>query len=751
MASQDMNRSPSEVRMRLVGVVAAAAVVFSVSVALPAAADTAAPDPGTVVPQEPSATSDPTATPAPDESPSAIPAPEAEPGSTAAPSPTDVPRSPRSIDSTPTSPDAEHDAEPDAEHDAGPDAGPDAAKTAISAQSPPGGWVGGADSYVTAAAISARAYPGGAEVAYVVSASDTAEGVTAAAAAAAQNGPLLLTAPSALSAATDTELRRLAPARIVIVGASITAAVEASLRQLASHVVRYAGADTYATSRALVDGEFERADVVYVTTGANGPIAIPAAAAAGAVDAPVIIVNGAAATVDGPTQSLIDTLAPRRIVIVGTTAFVSAGIESALRSGGRTVTRAGAADPNASAAAVSKLSHASASRAILVSGTATAHGIAAAAWAGAAGVPLLLTGKECIADSAATELTRLGASNRTLIGTTANLGAAVVAGRSCTAERTRLQGVLTTKLNTVIAKYPGTYAVTVREIDGLGQTVAIRGGNRYEPASTIKVFNAYAVLKRVQSGSLKLATRLPSKYSINSCVTLIIVISDNPCHTDLIKKIGAQTLSTQFYKEGYTGTYYSGTKTGGVKHGAKRSTTNDLSTFLYRLEKGQLLNATYTNKLRNLMHAQIWRTRISAGLPPEAWQASKTGELWVSSGMTQSDIAIVRGPTKRYVIAVLGSKGATKSAIKAISRAVYQHFNGSFKTTVIYPAQQMETTTKLKFRAGPGTGARVISTLAKGRGVEVISSSRKWVRVKVGGKTGWVHFDYLRNRGVYAK
>jgi beta-lactamase class A len=609
--------------------------------------------------------------------------------------------------------------------------------------------VGAANPYDNAAAVSAAAFPGGASVAYIVAVTAYADGSSAAAAAAAHDGPLLLTAPTVLPVAIEAELRRLDPDRIVIVGGGLAAGVVTSLRSITPNVVSYGGADRYAVSRAVADGEFDQSGVVYVTADSPTTISIPASAAAGAADAPLILVNGRASTIDAPTRAILDSLRSTRIVIIGSTANVTSGIESALRATGRTVSRVGGTDGYTTSALTAAHAHPSASRAMLVSSVVPSHGVVAAAWAGAAGVPLLISSPICVPEVIAAELARLGASSRTLVGGAVNLNEAVAAGRTCGAERSRLEQSLTTRLGQVIAGYAGTYAVTVRQLDGLGQTISVRGGSTYEPASTIKILNAYAVLKRVQAGSLSLATKLSSGLTVRACLRAMIFVSDNPCHSDLIRKIGAQTLSSQFYREGYRGTWYSGTTTGGVKHGTKRSTTNDLSLMLYRLERGQLLNAEYSNYLRYLLHGQIWRSRIASGIQSGVWQGSKPGELWLSSGWSQSDTAIVRGPTSRYVIAVLGTNGASKAAIRAISRAAYEHFNGPIAEVASYPAQQMETTATVSLRAGPGTSQRVLATISKGRAVEVISSSRTWYRVEVGTKTGWIRNDYLQNRAAY--
>ena len=89
----------------------------------------------------------------------------------------------------------------------------------------------GLDRYGTAAAVAAT-YPAGVPVAYVASGLGFADALAGAPAAARDGGPLLLVRPDAIPAATATELARLRPGRIVVLGgpASVSEAVARALQ-----------------------------------------------------------------------------------------------------------------------------------------------------------------------------------------------------------------------------------------------------------------------------------------------------------------------------------------------------------------------------------------------------------------------------------------------------------------------------------------------------------------------------------------
>jgi len=86
--------------------------------------------------------------------------------------------------------------------------------------------VAGADRWSTAARLSARVFPSGAPTAYTASGMSFADALAAAPAAATAGGPVLLTRPTSAPDATTTELARLRPSSVVVLGGP--AAVDAS-------------------------------------------------------------------------------------------------------------------------------------------------------------------------------------------------------------------------------------------------------------------------------------------------------------------------------------------------------------------------------------------------------------------------------------------------------------------------------------------------------------------------------------------
>jgi len=111
----------------------------------------------------------------------------------------------------------------------------------------------GADRYSTAAAISRSRFGGGASTVFIATGASFPDALAGAPAAAKANGPILLTAKDALPSATATELYRLKPSKIVILGgsAAVSSAVASRLSSYAGTVVRWWGADRYGTAAAV--------------------------------------------------------------------------------------------------------------------------------------------------------------------------------------------------------------------------------------------------------------------------------------------------------------------------------------------------------------------------------------------------------------------------------------------------------------------------------------------------------------------
>jgi putative cell wall-binding protein len=277
--------------------------------------------------------------------------------------------------------------------------------------------VGGADRFALSAAISARTFAPGVAVAYVASGAVYADALSGSAAAGVQHGPLLLVTHDAVPPAIVDELRRVKPARIVVLGGtkSVGEVVENALRPLASSVVRYGGVDRYAVSAVVSRETFATGvPVAYVASGENFPDALSGSAVAGHRGGPVLLVTRASVPED--VSSELARLKPDRIVVLGGQDSVSAGVMEALGDVAPT-SRIGGADRFAVSAAVAGDTFPTGARTVYVaSGVVFPDALTGSSAAVAHIAPVLLVTADTIPPAVATELDRLDPSRIVVLG-----------------------------------------------------------------------------------------------------------------------------------------------------------------------------------------------------------------------------------------------------------------------------------------------------------------------------------------------
>lgn len=290
----------------------------------------------------------------------------------------------------------------------------------------------GDNRYATSAAISRDGFAPGVPVVYVASGQNFPDALSAAPAAAYLGGPLLLTEPGGLPSVVATEIRRLAPARIVVVGgtASVASAVESQLAAIAP-TERVSGDDRFETSRAVVADAFGSATTVYLATGSNFPDALTASAAAASVDGPVILVNGGATTVDAATASLLESLGTTEARIAGGPAGVSSSLESNLRTLGYSVRRDGGSDRFDTARLINAGAFTTAPTVFLASGENFPDALSGAALAGNKGAPLYIAPAGCIPEPIVKGMSALQPTKVVLLGGPASLSPAVATLQRC--------------------------------------------------------------------------------------------------------------------------------------------------------------------------------------------------------------------------------------------------------------------------------------------------------------------------------
>lgn len=187
----------------------------------------------------------------------------------------------------------------------------------------------------------------------------------------------------------------------------------------------------------------------------------------------------------------------------------------------------------------------------------------------------------------------------------------------------------------------GDYGMSLRQIGGSGWTASSGGGKTYTTASTYKLFVAYAVLRRIEAGQMNWADGATASQTVSACFDNMIVNSDNTCAEWFGNKIGWKTITDMIHNVGLSSATSLYTRGGFV------ATPDDEALFLTKLQTGQLLSASSTDRLLGVMKRQIYRAGIPAGVASPV--ADKVGFL---NGLLH-DAAIVYAPSGTYVLVIM--------------------------------------------------------------------------------------------------
>ena len=178
--------------------------------------------------------------------------------------------------------------------------------------------IAGTDRYATSARLSAATFPAGeTEIAFVATGTNFPDAIAAGSAAASLGSPVLITRPDTLPASIATELSRLAPERVVIVGstAAVSSAVGSAIQAIVPDVGRSAGQDRFATAVQIAADHLPDATSIVIATGLAFPDALAAVPLAGAIGAPILLVEPE--NVPVVTRDAVRARAPSGITVVG--------------------------------------------------------------------------------------------------------------------------------------------------------------------------------------------------------------------------------------------------------------------------------------------------------------------------------------------------------------------------------------------------------------------------------------------------
>ncbi len=194
----------------------------------------------------------------------------------------------------------------------------------------------GADRYATAVAVSRAEYPSGAAAVVLVSGENYPDALTASVLAYRSHAPLLLTHAASLPGVTASEIARLNPSSVIIVGgaAAVSAGIRTAVAAIVPSVARIAGSDRYGTAEQValavkkLEGGSIPSGTVVVASGENFPDAASASPMAAAAGFPILLTR--ASSLPAITATALAEVHATHTILLGGTPAVSVAAASRL-------------------------------------------------------------------------------------------------------------------------------------------------------------------------------------------------------------------------------------------------------------------------------------------------------------------------------------------------------------------------------------------------------------------------------------
>jgi putative cell wall-binding protein len=414
---------------------------------------------------------------------------------------------------------------------------------------------------VTSAEVSERSFTGPQGTAFVASGFDFPDALAGGAVAARQVAPLMLTKPGAVSAAVSSELTRLAPGKIYVLGGpgAVSSAAMAQLTVIAP-TVRIGGANRYETAANASKVGFPTASTVYVASGMDFADALSGGPGAAKQDAPMLLTLPS--TLPEATHAELVRLKPTTVKVMGGTGAVPDLIVEQIRSAvpGVSITRHGGANRYETAAALARaVWPVGAPTVFFASGFDFPDGLSGTPAAAVNDAPLLLSTKSCMPPATVAADKALKPSLRVFIGGPSVLSTSTTACGTPPPTTPTPTGSALTALNALLVK--GRAAKTGYERDQFGSAwsddVSVQGGhNGCDTRNDVLRRDLTSeVLKADSGGCTVLSGNLKDPYSgktinfVRGTTTSIAVQIDHIVSLSNAWQTGAQPLSAAQRKD----------------------------------------------------------------------------------------------------------------------------------------------------------------------------------------------------------
>jgi len=269
----------------------------------------------------------------------------------------------------------------------------------------------------------------------------------------------------------------------------------------------------------------------------------------------------------------------------------------------------------------------------------------------------------------------------------------------------RVDRALQARLEALVRGFHGNVGVYVRNLR-TGATAEIDADSVFPTASMIKVPILLTLFDQAERGAVKLDAVVPfpdtlhyrygeasdvvgymapgDSLPVREVAFLMLTISDNFAALWLQGMVGGGTsvnewLAAHGFRDTRVNSRTPGREAARSVYGWGQTTPREIASALVMIRQGRAVSPRASEEMYRLLTASFWRNEALSQIPPTVQAASKQGFV----DRSRSEVLLVNAPSGDYVLAIITRNQADESyaesnegyrLIRAVSRAVYQHF-----------------------------------------------------------------------------
>jgi beta-lactamase class A len=286
------------------------------------------------------------------------------------------------------------------------------------------------------------------------------------------------------------------------------------------------------------------------------------------------------------------------------------------------------------------------------------------------------------------------------------VSAPVQAQQAAPAQRT--DPALAATLDSLVRGFGGTVGVYVRHLP-TGAGAVINPDSVFPTASLVKVPILLALYDQVAQGRLDLDARVPYPDTLNyryveatdvagymvagdtlplsELAFLMLTVSDNVASLWIQALVGGgaavnEWLAAHGFEHTRVNSRTPGREDARGRYGWGQTTPREIAEALVMIREGRAVSPRASDEMYRLLTRTYWDDLALSQIPPTVQAASKQGFV----DRSRSEVLLVNAAGGDYVLAIITKDQADESygadneghrLIRAVSRAVYQHFNPS--------------------------------------------------------------------------